>query len=287
MRQDPIEALTALGLNRLEAEVYITLLTSHAMTGYAVAQKLDKPTANVYKALDSLARQGAVVVQEGETKLYAAVPGAEFMRHLERRYLNQTRQAQTSLQSLKPELNYGGIFQLQSAALVLERAKAMLNRCEKVVILDCFPEVVNALRSEIEKAAERGVWVRLQVYQPDEIQGIEVVLSPFSETVLQHWPGQQLNVVIDSREVLLAFLDHSLSRVYQAVWSDSRYLAFIVHLGLHHEYNMQHLITLRDRDGAEAVLDFVGRLGILKADEIPGLPELLNTDWDKSASADE
>jgi sugar-specific transcriptional regulator TrmB len=52
-----IELLRQIGLNQLEAEVYAFLLPSEPMTAYAIGTALGKPTANVYKAIERLARQ--------------------------------------------------------------------------------------------------------------------------------------------------------------------------------------------------------------------------------------
>lgn len=54
-----IELLRQLGLNQLEAEVYAFLLPNEPMTAYAIGTALGKPTANVYKAIEHLARLGA------------------------------------------------------------------------------------------------------------------------------------------------------------------------------------------------------------------------------------
>ena len=55
MCEELITQLTSLGLNRLEANVYIDLLKHKASTGYAIGKRLGKATANVYKAIDALA----------------------------------------------------------------------------------------------------------------------------------------------------------------------------------------------------------------------------------------
>ena len=69
-----------MGLNALEAEVYAQLLKESPLTGYGVAKALGKPAANVYKAIDTLADKGAVIVDEGGTRQCRAVPAQGFPR---------------------------------------------------------------------------------------------------------------------------------------------------------------------------------------------------------------
>jgi len=57
-RESRVKALTDLGLNNLEANVYLALLIDPGSTGYRVAKNLGKPVSNVYQALESLTGRG-------------------------------------------------------------------------------------------------------------------------------------------------------------------------------------------------------------------------------------
>ena len=46
--------LRKLGLNDLEVAIYIWLLENNRSTGYKIANQLNKPVANTYKALKNL-----------------------------------------------------------------------------------------------------------------------------------------------------------------------------------------------------------------------------------------
>ena len=62
--------LQDLGLNRLEAQVYLaTLQCSEPMTAYRISQVVGKPAANVYAAVANLESLGAITIQEGAARL--------------------------------------------------------------------------------------------------------------------------------------------------------------------------------------------------------------------------
>jgi hypothetical protein len=62
--------------------------------------------------------------------------------------------------------------------------------------------------------------------------------------VLKAWPGQQLSLVVDADEHLLALFDAGLRRVHQAVWSRSTFLSC-----LHHNHVAMELdVTARAAD---------------------------------------
>lgn len=233
--------LESLGLNNLEAEVYFFLLTAEPQTAYRIGKELGKPTANVYKAVEALSRKGAVLVEEGDNRLCRSVPIKEFLSHVKRDFLSRTVEAEKSLADFKVDVRDEAVYQLQSPSLVLERCRTMLERCRKIAVVDIFPEPLEQVRTAIERAIQRKVEVYVQVYSPVNIPGAKVVLATEGENALKHWRSQQINVVIDGQEHLLALMNQGLSTVYQAIWSQSLYLSCILHAGLMQEYTIHRL----------------------------------------------
>lgn len=244
--QESITALTNLGLNQLEAEVYTTLLTNEPMTGYRIGKILGRPTANVYKALASLGQKGAVLIEEGQNRLCRPVSVEEFLRHLETNFQSKKAAASDILAQLKVDQADDRIYQLNSVPLIIERAKSMLTRCEKIAVVDAFPKLLTAVLPAIEAAIERGVTILIQAYAPIELTGAHITQAFMSDENLDEWNGQQLNLVIDARECLLALVNNQLDQVHQALWSQSTYLSFILHVGRAREHNAHELLNMAD-----------------------------------------
>jgi len=252
---EPIELLQALGLNHLEAEAYVLLLAQdEPITAYRMGKALGKPTANVYKAIDALARKGALIVDEGEPRLCRPVPVEEFLGQLEQTYLLTTREASKCLSDLGQPAQDERIYQFQSVALVLERCRLMLGRARQIVVLDAFPRALEAVRTALEETVAREVEVHVQVYEPTIIPGARVVQTYQSAQVLGHWQSQQLNCVVDGQEMLLALMHDDLSEVYQAVWTSSLYLACSMHAGLMREHFFHNIAALKDQQDFPSAL---------------------------------
>ena len=79
-RERCIAELRELGLSRLEAAIYLQLLGQPRSTGYRVARDLGKPAANVYAALESLRTKGVVVLEQGGSRSWLALPVASLER---------------------------------------------------------------------------------------------------------------------------------------------------------------------------------------------------------------
>lgn len=236
--------LVDLGFTALEESIYTFLLRESPATGYRIAKAIGKPAANTYKAIDTLAQKGAIVLDDGPRRLCRAVPHEELLALLERCFKENVARAERSLSKLPVLSHDDRIYKVSSRDQVLERARSMLERARKIAVLDLFPGPLKALEPDIVRCAERGVDVTVKAYTPVDIAGVRVVKDYMSTSILERWPGQCVNIVIDAIEHLLAFLTPDGADVYQAVWSGSPYLSSTYHGGIH----------------AEIVLDEIGNL---------------------------
>lgn len=240
-RDDPVRTLTAIGFTALEAEVYAYLTASSAATGYRVAQSIGKPAANVYKAIDTLIQKGAVLVEEGESRLCRAVPPDELIDRLADEHRGRLAEARSTLARLERIQEDERVYQIRNREQVMARAIEMLRQAESIALLDLFPEPLQELRAEMEAAAARSVDVAAKIYAPAVLQGVRLSEDPDGARVRQRWPGQWMNLVVDGKEHLIALLSHDGQRVLQAIWSQSVYISWVYHSALSGEVELAHL----------------------------------------------
>lgn len=271
-----LRELVDLGLSQLEAEVYAVLVAHPSVTGYRVGQLLNKPTANVYKAIEALARKGALLVEEGDTRACRAVPPAEFLGHLAATYQAKASRVVNRLTNVAAPTTDEKVYQIQSAPLVFERAQRMIEEARRIVVVDAFPGALNPLLPHLEAASARELDVFVQVYQPTAVRGAQVAQVYQGEKVLAYWASQQLNVVVDGRELLVTLLSQDLTEVHQAVWSQSLYLSCILHAGMMREQIVHRLMELQGRDHAlEQMRDVLFAQQFFHTSNVPGQQALL------------
>ncbi|HVB39236.1 MAG TPA: helix-turn-helix domain-containing protein [Vicinamibacterales bacterium] len=223
-------ALVSLGFSGFEAAVYVRLLAEpEPVTGYKIAQRLGKPVANTYKALESLANKGAVVTDEGASRLCRAVPAEELLAKLECGFREHRQSAAQSLATIGRPRTDDRVYQLRTSGQVAERCRTMLRGCRRVALIDAFPVPLRVLAPELVAAAARGVRVVLKAYAPTTLHGVTVFVDPEGPEVLTKWPGQWINLVTDGAETMLAFLTGDGRRVHQAVVTSSAYLSCVLH----------------------------------------------------------
>lgn len=76
-----IDNLSSFGLTRIEATIYITLLSHGAMTGYEIAKETGISRSNVYNSLTTLVEKGAAYTMQGEASKFVPVKVEVFLRN--------------------------------------------------------------------------------------------------------------------------------------------------------------------------------------------------------------
>ncbi len=220
-----LQSLIALGFTQLEAEVYVSLVEDSPATGYRIAQSVGRPVAGVYKTIESLANKGAVVLDDGESRLCRAVPPTEVLARLEREFHAEKSRAAASLAKLKPPPEDDRVYQLRTVSQVEERARTMIARARTLVLVDVFPGPLERLTPDLHAAVERNVKVAVQTYADYELPGALVTLFPPNHPIPAGFPGQWLILVVDGVELLLAYYDRECREINQALHTRSPFLS--------------------------------------------------------------
>ena len=278
------QPLVSLGLTALEAEVYAFLVENSPATGYRVAKGIGKPTANTYRAIQSLEGKGWIVVEDSRKRLCRAVPVEEALNALQQGFFDLKAKARRELAKLTPAPVDEHLYHLTTPEQVFERLRWMLKGCEEIVLLDIFPEPLEQLTGDIASAAARNIKVAIKAYGPCKIPGTEIVFDTQPERTRGRWPGEWANCVVDGKEHLLALLSPDGTQVLQAIWSANTYTSWVYHSGLMHEMLHSALgLSLEGRQGPADLPDNYRRLCALKAEIVPGYRLLVERFGDKEA----
>ncbi len=262
--QTAIGAFEELGLTRVEAEVYVFLVQNSPATGYAIAAAINRTKGATYKVLGSLAGRGAILMDDGQSRLARAVPPAEFLAQLEGRFREQRLAADEATRLLKGSRADQRIYQLTSVDQVYERVRQMLQEGQERALLEVTPGPLKVLRESLEDTATRGLDIVARVYEPVELAGIRVITSPYGEELAATWDAQWLAIFVDGRQHLLGQFSGDGRHVVQAVWSRSPFLSSAmygyVNSDLHHYAFRASLQTAETVEQVRAEYDRLQRV---------------------------
>jgi sugar-specific transcriptional regulator TrmB len=155
---------------------------------------------------------------------------------MERVLSQRCQRAAQMLSKLKSAPEDERVYRLQSVGQVMQRARQMISSAKQVVLVSAYPAPLKEIREELETAAARGVGIVLKIYEEAQVKGAQIVMSNEATAMMEQFPAQELNLVSDAQEHLVALLDGEGSRLIQGVWSSSLFLSFVQYNGLYSEW---------------------------------------------------
>jgi sugar-specific transcriptional regulator TrmB len=236
-------ALAEFGFTALEAEAYAFLLRESPATGYRVAQGIQKPVANTYKALETLEQKGALLVEHSETKLCRPVPPDELLARLGAEFERRRELAKAAFQQVTTPPAGDRIYELRSFEQAEAKATAMLECSGRVVLLACTVAVAQRLRNNLLDATERGVQVGLTLFEDGGVVGVESARS-----ITDPLGPSDLYVAIDGVEAL-EFAE--IASVSSGLWTRNPLVAKRAFQGLAAQHALAQL-SARLEEGAGA-----------------------------------
>jgi sugar-specific transcriptional regulator TrmB len=224
--EECVRLFQEMGLTQLEAEIYVFLVQESPATGYKIAKGIGRSKTNTYKALASLQNKGAIYVDDGDAHLCRAVPPEELLDQIARRCETRRALAAEAVKQITGAPSDNRVYELRTVDQVYARCRQMLSECREVGFVDAFPEPLAMLREEIQAAAHRGVKLAVQVYEPAELSGVDVIVNRSSANILRKWAVQWISLFLDGEQHLIALLARGGETVHQARWSASPILSW-------------------------------------------------------------
>lgn len=233
--------LQHLGFTALETDIYLALLRHGEMTGYAVAKEVGKVVANVYKALASLHQKGAVLQVQQDQKRYAAVPWRQLLDHEQQKFSRVLTELATELEALPVADEQEGVYQLKNPDQLFYDSHQLCREAQALLLADIQPAALPLLAPELIAAAARGVEVRVKIYEPADLPGVQLTLRANGKEVYGKTADVSFKLVADGNHFVIALLSADLSEVIQAFKSRSALLNMSMFCGLTYELILTEL----------------------------------------------
>ena len=209
---DAIPIMMSLGFTDLEARAYVALIGADGDTGYAVAKRIGRPTANTYKALASLQEKGAVLVSSGKARRYRAVPVETLVESLGRKFSTDQDRLVNAIEQLDSSAPAPGTYSLETPDQVMYSARKLIASATTRLFIDVTPWVLGNLRESIVVAVESGVETVVKCTDDVVVAGAMVLRESREST------AELISVVADGNEYLEAVLTGGGAEVLQSVW---------------------------------------------------------------------
>jgi len=246
-------------------------------TGYKIAQKLGKPAANTYKALELLQKKGLVVSDvSSKVKRYSSLPISEYLDQRENELIDKRKKLVDALRSISTNPLEEGLYRLQNTESMYERAKQMILQAKDVVAVDICPTPLDKLQGTLENAAKTKAPVLAKVYSAIIPKGCDVVRAEFIGSPLESWPFEWLQLIIDGKEHLTALIGNQGSHLFQAIWCKNAFLSMVAYNGLLSEFLLTLVIEgLHQKEEGSKVPARWKRYQVLTQKQLPSVSDFI------------
>ncbi len=187
------EKLTAFGLTRQEATVYLALVVSGTQTGYEVSKQTGISRSNAYNALAGLVDKGAAYPEEGAATRYTAVDVSEFCRN-KIRALERTKDELTAHMP-KGKTEVEGYLTIAGDEHIKDKIANMLTVAEQRVYLKAEHALLRSFLQRLQEMCTAGIKVVILTDDGTEMPPAARVY----ETQVKEY---QVGVITDSTHVL-------------------------------------------------------------------------------------
>ncbi len=189
---DLIESLTATGLTRQEAQLYLLLHTEGVMTGYEAAKQSGISRSNAYMSLAGLVAKGAARRIDGDVQHYTAVPIQEYCR-------NKQRECETNLAWLREHMPaYREIAEpfltIHGRRNILNGMQNLIDQAQHRIYVALAGEALELMRPCLAAACVRGLKVVVIAPLPFALSGATVYHA-------ERQAGQ-VRLIVDSARIM-------------------------------------------------------------------------------------
>ena len=204
MNFEPVELLfRRMGLGKVDAKVYITLLTSGPLTTPQLVDELGLHKPQVHTALKRLSSKGLVEVRKGKPAYYRAVSPAILEKIYRDEFDTILHECLKVLSNLQPRevVSKYGVWVFRSFKGLMIKFKETIKNAEIDLAICGDPVFINNIKDDIEDARGRGVNIYIIVYEVPGLHIDEKKLPRISK--IKKAVSGDLLVVADSKIAIL------------------------------------------------------------------------------------
>ena len=235
------------GLSEYEARVYVAFLKKNPATAYEAAREAGVPTSKVYETVARLEQKGVLTPfgdEEARSRRYVPQSAEEYM-HTSRQIMDRTLESLgKEFLEMKTESPVSFIWNISDHEALMDRARRMLKRAEKTLLVSFWKEEAESLGGLIREANVRGVRTACIHYGQPEIDMGQVYMHPIGKTLYDEKGGRSMVIVSDSKEALMGTVKDSGSA--EGAYSSGRGFVDLAEDYVKHDIYMMKIITRFD-----------------------------------------
>lgn len=205
--QDLTDALERLGFSPYEAHAYCALIGQPPLNGSEIGRRAQVPPSKIYETLARLQAKGAVMVNRSDPVLYAAVPYADLLAAIRKRFETDFSCVQDGLAQLPQAATSGLVWSLSNRDGIVQAMTAAIQQARHTLYVGIWEEEMPYFHAALEQACnKRGVQTHIACYGARPVPGAHNYdLSQCGASARLRLAGRRLAVVVaDDLDAIVA-----------------------------------------------------------------------------------
>lgn len=248
--RDVIEKLIDFGFTKTEAVVYTTLLKVGKTNGYKLAKELNLSRSSVYQALESLYKNGYVLMTPNGSKEYEAKEPEQMFKEIEKRFYKNAESIKEQLKNIKKPLKKDYYLRIEGYTNILDTLQEIIRDAQKEIYLNTdFP--LEIIKDELKGAAERGV--RIIIFSFNLLKDIgvkEIEYYHKTEVYEKHDNPKRIMIVAD---LIKSFVVTSVTDKIIGTLTDNEIFVQIIAEHIHSDIYMARLAKIYEKAFEESI----------------------------------
>jgi sugar-specific transcriptional regulator TrmB len=177
-----VTSLGELGFSPYEARVYYALVQRSPLNGHEIGKQSGVPTSKVYETLDRLRAKGAVLAYESDPVKYAPRPYRDLLATYSDRVTRTLDKVSRTLATVAMDTDANLTWSITGHGNVIEALRGVVRNAKSEIAAVLDDSAAAELASDLKKAADRGLTVRVSAPPPES--SLCMAVGDGSETVV-------------------------------------------------------------------------------------------------------
>ncbi len=266
VQKDFLNKLKQFGLNSYEVKIWAALLSRGISTAGELADISNVPRSRSYDVLESLEKKGFIIMKIGKPIKYIAVPPEEVLERVKKRIKEDADVNMKTLDTLRESdvlrdlnlLHKQGVDLVEPTELsgslrgrnnAYNQLESMIKSAENTIMIMTTTEGLvrkhEAFKNHLEKAAKRGVDIRIAAPITPEVEKVAKELSRFAK--IKH--VEKINArfcLVDGKQLAFMLLQDNVDPTYDSgIWVNTDFFATAMEGMFNEVWNSQKVKVLQ------------------------------------------
>lgn len=198
-----IDCLCKLYFSKLEAQIYLVLLSEGALSGYQIAKKINISRSSVYAELDHMYEKGIVLLLSEDVHLYSAQNPATLLDRLKNEFCENVDTAKAGLMHLYDERHEERFVNIKGFQTIVSNAKELLQTAKKEVYINTDFNL-HLFENEFKTLRQNGVRIIVFSFAILNHDGLDIEFFTHNDPVCNDEMPSRIMLVTDCSSTLIA-----------------------------------------------------------------------------------